>query len=403
MNLARKDIGHNLGAFVLTTFGISLLLMLVMGMGGIYRGLVEEATLLIDRIGADLWVVQKDTRGPFAEVSRLPRNLEDRLLAVRGVKSAQAFVSHSIQREYQGKPLRLTIQGLAWPMDRGEWLPLIAGRNFSQGHYEMVADRSSGLSIGDEIPLGKDKYTVVGMTAQMSSSSGDPMAFMTIADAQKVQFDFAGEAIRLEREARIGRLEQVDLGHTQPQLSDRAGGASSSIPALGTSMVSAVVVNVLPGFDPQEVAAKVAAWPDVTIYTHEQSRELLLRGNVDRARRQIGLFRVLLIIVSATIMALILYTLTLGKLHDIAMLKLIGARNTVILSLILQQALLLGGLGYVMAYFLGQWIFPYFPRRVVILNDDLLQLALIVVGISVFASALGIAKALSVEASEVLS
>ena len=59
MNLAIRDIKHNLGRFVLTTFGISLLLMLVVGMGGIYRGLVEEATLLLDRMSADLWVVQK--------------------------------------------------------------------------------------------------------------------------------------------------------------------------------------------------------------------------------------------------------------------------------------------------------------------------------------------------------
>ena len=74
---------------------------------------------------------------------------------------------------------------------------------------------------------------------------------------------------------------------------------------------------------------------------------------MDRARRQLGLFRALLIVVSAISMALILYTLTIDKLHDIAMLKLIGARNRVILGLILQQALLLGLLGYGIAYLLG--------------------------------------------------
>ena len=38
-------------------------------------------------------------------------------------------------------------------------------------------------------------------------------------------------------------------------------------------------------------------------------------------------------IVSTIIMALILYTLTLDKIHDIAMLKLMGARNRVIVGL----------------------------------------------------------------------
>jgi hypothetical protein len=38
MNLALKDIRHNLGRFALTTIGVGMLLMIVMGMGGIYRG-----------------------------------------------------------------------------------------------------------------------------------------------------------------------------------------------------------------------------------------------------------------------------------------------------------------------------------------------------------------------------
>ena len=124
---------------------------------------------------------------------------------------------------------------------------------------------------------------------------------------------------------------------------------------------------------------------------------------MDRSRRQLGLFRILLIIVSAIIMALILYTLTLDKLHDIAMLKLMGARNSVILGLILQQALWLGGLGYVVAYYIGQWVFPAFPRRVVIVPEDLGLLAGVVLGIAVLASLLGIAKALRVEPNEVLA
>ena len=403
MNLAIRDIRHNFGRFLLTALGIGLLLMLVMGMGGIYRGLVQEATLLVDRSGADLWVVQKGTRGPFAEISRIPRNVEDRILAVPGVVRADAFVSHTIQREYRGRPLRLTVQGLAWPADRGEWLPLVAGRPLGQAHYELVADRSSGLRLGDRIPLGKNVYTVVGLTSDMNSSSGDAMAFLTRADAQAVQFDLPGEAIRIERSARIARLNSTDLGMVNPQMAERAGGTSSGIPALGASTVSAVLVNVAPGYDQAAIAEKIASWPDVSVYTHAAQRELLLRGMVDKARRQLGLFRILLIIVSAVIMALILYTLTLDKIHDIAMLKLMGARNRVILGLIMEQALLLGALGFGIAYLVGQRLFPYFPRRVVIMPDDLMQLAVVVLVISVLASLLGIAKALRVDPGEVLS
>lgn len=403
MNLAFRDIRHNFGRFVLTTIGLGLLLMLVMGMGGIYRGLVEEAILLVDRIDTDLWVVQKDTRGPFAEISRIPANLEDRIRAVPGVLSSRGFISTTVQRERNGQPMRLTVQGLSWPYDRGEWLPIVAGRALGQAHYEMIANESLNLPLGEKIKFAKDVYTVVGISRGMSSPAGDSMAFFTVQDAQAIQYDLPGEAIRLERSARHNRAERIDLGRSLPQVIERSLGPASGIPALGPLAISAVLVKVRPGSDPDRVQAIIARWPDVSVYTSDGQRGLLVGGIVDRSRRQLGLFRILLIIVSAIIMALILYTLTLDKLHDIAMLKLMGARNGVILGLILQQALWLGGLGYVVAYYIGQWVFPAFPRRVVIVPEDLWLLAGVVLAIAVLASLLGIAKALRVEPSEVLA
>ncbi len=107
--------------------------MIVLGMGGIYHGLVYEATLLVDRVNADLWVVQRNTRGPFAEVSSVPANVENRVLAVPGVAVSRRFVYWTIQREASGRPLRLAIQGLVWPDDTGAWLPLAAGQPSEPG------------------------------------------------------------------------------------------------------------------------------------------------------------------------------------------------------------------------------------------------------------------------------
>jgi putative ABC transport system permease protein len=403
MNLAGKDIRHNLGRFALTTVGIGLLLMIVMGMGGIYRGLIAEATLLVDKIGADLWLVQGSTRGPFAEISRVPANLEDRAQAVPGVAGARRFVSHTIQREHGGRPLRIVVQGLSWPEDRGDWVPLVGGRPLRQAHYEMIADSSLGLLLGEKAKLGKDVYEVVGLTKGMVGSGGDGLAFFSVSDALAIQFDTPGETTRLEREARRARVEAQDIGQVQPLLLERSAGLASGIPALIPPQVSAVMVTLQPGADAAKVAATFSTWPDITVYTTQQQIDLLLSGMVDKSRRQIGLFRVLLVIISTIIMALIVYTLTLDKIHDIAMLKLIGARNGVIVGLILQQSLLLGALGYDLAWWLGQFAFPRFPRLVMIETADLLWLAVIVLGISVLASLLGIWKAMRVEPNKVLS
>lgn len=403
MNLAVHDVRHNLGRFALTAAGIGLLLMTVLGMSGIYRGLIDDALVVVNHIGADLWVVQRDTRGPFAEISRVPANLEDRLRAVPGVASARNFVSHTIQREHRGEALRIAVQGLAWPEDKGEWLRLVAGRHLAQSHFEMIADKSLGLAVGEVLPLGHDRYTVVGLTSGMVSSGGDGLAFFTVRDAQAVQFDTPGETIRLERAARRGRTEGQDVGRISPALLDRAEGTTANIPVLSPPAVSAALVRFAPGSDAASVAATISAWPDVSVHTAAAQRELLLRGMVDKARRQLGLFRVLLIVISTIIMALIIYTLTLDKIHDIALLKLMGARNRVIVGLIMQQALLLGAIGYGIAYLVGGWLYPRFPRRVLIAPEDLWTLAAVVVAISIVSSLLGIWKAMSVEPNQVLS
>lgn len=402
MNLAIKDIRHNLGRFSLTALGVGMLLMVVMAMGGIYRGLITEGTLLVDRIGADIWVIQRGTRGPFAEISRVPRTLVDRVAAVPGVVDAREFVTHTIQREEDGKRLRMVMVGLSWPLDRGQWIPLVAGRALSQNHYEIIADRSLGLQLGQSIRLGKDSYTIVGLTAGMTSWGGDGTAFFTLSDAQAIQFDQPGEAVRLERAARRARAAQQDFGRSQPFLLDRSSNPASMIPALGPQPISAVIARVDPGSDIEGVLRTISGWSDVYAVPREVQRELLLKGAVERSRKQLELFRAILTVVSAIVMTLIVYTLTLDKLRDLAMLKLIGAPSRVILSMIVQQSVVLGMVGLVLARLLGYKLFPLFPRRVVITDEDLIQLALVVLGISVLASGLGVWRALRVSPNEAL-
>jgi|UniRef100_UPI00378500AC putative ABC transport system permease protein len=403
MNLAVRDIRHNAGRFIFTTLGIGLLLMVVLGMSGIYRGLIYEATLLVDRIGADLWIVQGGTRGPFAEMSRVSASLEDRARAVPGVASARRFVSHTIQREHCGKSLRIVVEGLSWPEDRGGWIPLIAGRSIERAHFEMIADASLGIALGERIELGKDVYEVVGLTRGLVGSSGDGLAFFTVSDAMAIQFNVPGETVRIEREARRERVASSDLGRMQPEFVERAAGLSSAIPAFAKPQVSAVLVTLAPGADMAAVRATLGNWPDITVYSTQEQKDLLLSGMVDKAKRQLGLFRVLLIIISTIIIALIIYTLTLDKIRDIALLKLIGARNSVIGGLILQQSLLMGAFGYALAWWIGQFAFPRFPRLVVVETTDLVSLGFIVLIISTLASMLGIWKAMRVEPNTVLS
>ena len=83
-------------------------------------------------------------------------------------------------------------------------------------------------------------------------------------------------------------------------------------------------------------------WKRLTVYTRADMEEILVAKLIATSAKQIGMFLVILAIVSAAIVAFIIYTMTLGKIREIAVLKLIGTRNRTIAWMILQQALALG-------------------------------------------------------------
>ena len=232
MNLATKDIRHNLGRFALTAVGIGLLLMIVLGMSGIYRGMIDDALVVVDRVGADLWVVHVARAvlcGDFAR-SRQPGTSSSGGAGrgERGVSSPTTS-SASTTAGPCGSMCRL-----AWPDDQGGWLPLAAGRPLGQAHYEMIADQSLGLALGGQLKLGKDTYTVVGI-AKDGFVGRRRDRFFTVHDAQSVQFDLparrfawseppgcaAGRArCRSRATAAAGAGRRSGLGHSRPRSGD---------------------------------------------------------------------------------------------------------------------------------------------------------------------------------------
>ena len=399
MNLAIRDIRYHRGRFLLTSVGVGLLLTIVLSMSGIYRGLVAEALVLIRDVKADLWVVQRDTRGPFVEPSRLQEDVRYRIAIVPGVRDASPFVLYTIQRERQWQPLRLAVVGYDLTSGVGGPGRVVAGRALGQKRFEMVADEKLGLALGERLELGLHEYTVVGLTRGMVGSGGDPVAYFSLADAQEIQFVKDNWAIRNARERARGAYQRALP--TQPTLPQTLAREFADNPDL--QQVNAILVQLDRLADPAQVAATIERWGHFTVFTTERQEELMLTGNVDRARRQLGLFRGLLVIIATVIIALIVYTMTLEKLKAIALLKLIGAPNRTVMGLILQQSLSLGLIGYAIAILLGELTFDKWPRLVLVEAQDQLLLLGVVVAVCVLASALGIRRALSVEAGAALA
>ncbi len=401
MNLALRDVRRHLARFVGTAAGLGLLLSVVVAMQGIYAGMVDDATILTRAMHADLWLVQRDTRGPFAEGSRLDPSVEARAAAVPGVRTARPYTYQLIQREHRGAVMRIALVGLGWPDDPGRSLPLVRGRRLQQPHGEMIVDASLGLGIGEKLMLAGEHYRVVGLTRNALTSGGDSVAFMTVGDAELVALDQPPEAAVLERQRVVERLRRTDLGRGQPALEDLATDPRWRAPALASPPVAAVLVEA----DPHRVAEVrevMRTWGDVSVYSQSEEEALLLGGVVQRARMQIGLFTAILTLTAAVIVMMVMYNLTLEKTHDLAVLKLMGAPKPRLLGLVLQQAWLLGALGYAVAFTLGELVFPMFPRRVLITETISMVAPAATMVIVTLASILGLTHVMRIDPSRAL-
>lgn len=387
MNLALKDVSYNFPRFLFTMAGVGFLIVASTGMIGLYRGIVADALVVIDNIGADLWIVQGGKAGPFSESSAVSSDMDRRVEGVAGVSFVRRFIQFSQQFAFEGQDLRASIMGLDFPKDRGEWIHLRQGRQLNAGHFEAIADESIGLALGERVRLGEDDYLIVGLARGMVDVSGDGLMFVTINDAMAIARHRTSEEILLARAAAGGR--------TAADITD------SSVPQ--DSKISAVLATLDKGADENRVRNDILSWGDANVLTRADQRDLLLNQRLWRLRLQILAFTGVLLVVMAIVISLIIYMLTMEKLHQIAMLKLIGARNGVIVSMIVQQSFLIGAGALALGLGISRLIFPFFPRRVVIDPWDFAALALAVGVVCSVASLLGIWKALKVRAQEVLS
>jgi len=373
INLAYKDIRHTLGKFIVTAMGVGMLLGIVMIMIGVYRGMIEDAQVLINDTKADLWIVQEDTLGPFAEASRIHEDLKDTIRVIDGIKDSVALTFQNLQLPKKGSKIRVVAVGYD-PFEKLSPLNpkrLISGRPIQKDHYEMVVSQKTGFKIGDKIPLSRDIYTVVGITKGTVSSGGEPLVYLSLKDAQNLQFIYANSRIR----------------------NDRARGIKN----FNAHLVNAIIATIKPGFSPKEVAKNIQKWKHKSVFTQEQERNILTHNLIKMASKQIGMFTFILVIVSTIIIALIIYTMTLEKMKEIAIMKLIGIPNSMIIQMILEETLLLG----VMAFFFGNLfahaIYDKFPKRVVLEAPDAWMLFIVIIIASILASLSGIRKVIKAD------
>jgi len=378
INLAIKDIQHSFSKFIITAISVGILLGIVIIMIGVYRGMIFDAKELVKDLNVNIWVVQQDTLGPFAETSKIHEDLKNQISYQEGIKAAEAITFQNMQLTNRYGSFKVMLVGYD-PFGKISAInpnKLVAGRTLKKQHYEIVVDEKTHYKLGDKIKLGRDIYTVVGLTKNTVSNGGDYLIFTSLKDAQILQFTYSNERIR----------------------SDEKRGIKGGNPHL----VNAIIARVKKGYNPQEVAKRIASNTYKSVYTTPDELKLLLQRVIKKSSKQIGMFTAILIIVSIVIIALIIYTMTLEKMKELSIMKLIGIPNSTIAKMIMQETMILGILAFISGNIFAHLISGGFPKRIVLLWSDATSLFAVIIVFSIFASFFGIYKVFKTDPTQAI-
>ena len=314
VSLARKNLLHDRIRFAITLAGVAFAVTLVLVQVGLFLGLLDKATISIQRSNADIWIVGKSTPNidfgkPFPETTVL------RARGLLGVERADNIIVQFINTQLPtGATENSEVYALSdpafwklpWTLEAGHMEDLSRG-------YNLIMDRSATLrfgafDLGDYRELGGRRFRIIGRSAGAESFTTTPVVFMDFANAQSL-------------------LEQL-RGQT-----------------------TYVLVKVAPGFAPAEVAARLRPMlPYNDVHTREewaaQSRGYWVKST--GLGMSMGVTVFLGILVGVVIVAQTLYTSAVENIRQFGTVKAIGGSNWDIYKILGEQALINAVLGFLL-------------------------------------------------------
>ncbi len=326
--IARRNLFQDKVKLAMALVGIVFSVGLVTLQLGLLLGAMHNASGIIDRAGADVWVMQKSTRNlDLCDVMNDRRYYQ--VMAIPGVAwGERLIVQFSMWKLPDGRQENTSIVGLE-PRSRLN-LPweMAAGRRESIWHLDGViidererwrfGSQDRPLAIGDRTEIYSHRARVVGFCRGVGSFTTSPYVFTDYKRA----LDFSMM--------------------TQKQ-------------------TKYVVLKAASGVTPEELRDRIRARVNgVDVYTAGEfsfkTRWYWLYGTGMGLGVLFGAFLGLL--VGVVIVGQTMYSATVERLREYGTLKALGLSNARLAAIIIKQALLAGLLGYlaagVLSYYLGR-------------------------------------------------
>lgn len=312
-----KDMRYRQARVVLTALGITVLISLILLLGGIMNGMRIQARQYVESTGADLWISAEGSGGAFIGFSLVVEEYMAFLNAGQGLvpNSASPLVFAQARPNVRGKSSKAIVVGYKLGQLGGPKRAM-EGRMFTPSNfedyrpedpvpYEVVVDEKMGLEIGEQITLGDEKVRVVGKTSSLMFVLDTPLLFMDVRIAQKLL---------------LGNTPHVNM----------------------------MIAKVNENFPIPEVATQYDEFETIETRTLGQTVGNIVEYYVDEPMKAVQFLRVMLWLAAGLLVGMITYVTMLEKTQEIGVLKAIGAANSYVMSLLLKQVALMSAVGVIL-------------------------------------------------------
>ncbi len=325
VSLARRNLLHDRLRFLITVTGVSFAVTLVFVQVGLFQGLLDKATVTIDRMGADLWVTPRNTPNlDFAYT--FSDALVHRVRSVPGVARADNLVvSFQTMALPSGAREGMVLYamedfaawGVPWRVTSGDLAQL---KSLPAFFLDSSAVRRYGpFRVGEYREIGDTRLKIAGTTEGARSFTTTPIGFMDLARAQEV---------------------------APNQLRGRT---------------SYVVVKLARGADREAVRAAIRRrLPYNDVFTAAEWAERSRSYWVVSTGLGMNMFLTVFlgVLVGIVVVAQTLYTSTMEHLKEFGTVKAIGGSNADIYRILSQQAVISAVAGFVVGAALSAAVAP---------------------------------------------
>ncbi|HMF84390.1 MAG TPA: ABC transporter permease [Acidimicrobiia bacterium] len=180
-----RDLQYRYRRFLIGVLITALVFGVAFIFDGVKNAVRNEATRIVDVFGADAWVVTADSPGSFLSTKVVPASLSQQVASSPGVERAAPVILGRTTLPLHS-PLDVNLVGYV-PRDLGA-PPVTEGREVRRPG-EMVVGSGVDLDVGDRLDLSGVRVRVVGRADGLRFLFGTPTVFVSLQDAQAMQFD----------------------------------------------------------------------------------------------------------------------------------------------------------------------------------------------------------------------